>query len=46
MAESNLEYVTNRSHQIELNDNRSRIRVVDPNYITQFVRKCRKLINE
>ena len=46
VAESNLEYVTNRSHQIELNDNRSRIRVVDPNYITQFVRKFRKLINE
>lgn len=46
VAESDLAYVTNRSHQIELNDNRSRIRVVDPNYITQFVRKFRKLINE
>ena len=46
IAESNLAYITNRAHQIELNDNRSRIRIVDPNYITQFVRKFRKLINE
>ena len=46
VAESNLAYITNRAHQIELNDNRSRIRIVDPNYITQFVRKFRQLINE
>lgn len=42
---SDLAYVTYRSHEYELNDERSRIRYVVPNYIEQFVDAFEELIN-
>tara|TARA_B110000444_G_scaffold261313_1_gene312537 strand:+ start:1014 stop:1826 length:813 start_codon:yes stop_codon:yes gene_type:complete len=40
-----LSYVSNRSHVIEENDERSKLRYVDPNYINQFVNDFEDLIN-
>lgn len=40
-----LSYVSNRSHIIEENDERSQLRYVDPNYINQFVNDFEDLIN-
>jgi len=39
-----LSYVTNREHIIEENDERSKIRVVAPNSINDFVRRFKELI--
>lgn len=41
-----LSYVTNRAHIIEENDQNSKIRYVDPNYINKFVNQFEELINE
>jgi len=45
VAESDLAYQTYRDHEFELNEERSKIRYVDPNYIGQFVDKFKKSIN-
>lgn len=45
VSDSNLSYVSNRTHEFELNEERSKIRYVDPNYIGEFVNKFKKLIN-
>jgi hypothetical protein len=42
---SDLKYITNRAHLEESNDERSRMRVIAPEYITQFVDKFEELIN-
>ena len=41
-----LSYVTNRAHIIEENDEHSKIRYIDPNYINKFVNQFEELINE
>ena len=46
VAESNLAYKTYREHEFELNEERSKIRYVDPNYIEQFVNDFEELLNE
>jgi hypothetical protein len=43
--ESDLNYVTNREYLINSNDERSRMRVIDPQYIGQFVDKFEEIIN-
>ena len=43
--DSNLKYVSNRAYLEETNDNRSKIRVVDPNYMDQFVNTFEKILN-
>ena len=43
--ESNLKFVTNRSHLFALNEARSKMRVVDPNFIDQFVDLYEAAIN-
>ena len=45
VADSDVSYVTNRDHEFELNEERSKIRYIDPNYIGQFVDKYKKAIN-
>ena len=40
-----LSFDTNRSHIFAVNDARSKIRVIDPKYITQFVEKYEAIIN-
>ena len=45
VAESDLAYQTYRDHEFKLNEERSKIRYVDPNYIGQFVDKFKKSIN-
>ena len=45
VARSNLAYITYRDHEFELNEQRSKIRYVDPNYIGQFVDKFEEAIN-
>ena len=40
-----LSYVTYRDHEFELNEERSKIRYVDPNYIGQFVDKFEEALN-
>lgn len=45
VADSDVAYVTNRDHEFELNEERSKIRYIDPNYIGQFVDKYKKAIN-
>lgn len=42
---SEIDYVSNRENLIALNDKRSRIRVVDPSYIDQFIDKYETLLN-
>lgn len=46
VAESDLAYETYREHEFELNEERSKIRYVDPNYIEQFVNDFEELLNE
>ena len=41
-----LSYVTNRAHVIEENDERAKIRIIDPAYVEQFVDQFEELINE
>ena len=41
-----LSYVSNRSHIIEENDERTKIRIIDPAYVEQFVDQFEELINE
>ena len=43
--ESNLSYITYRAFETELNEKRSRIRYVVPQYINEFVDKFEELIN-
>lgn len=43
--ESQLSYVTNRDYIFETNELRSKIRVVDPNYIAKFVDRFETVIN-
>lgn len=45
VVESDLAYVTYRTHEYELNDERSKIRYVVPQYIEQFVDAFEELIN-
>jgi len=45
VARSDLAYITYRDHEFELNEERSKIRYVDPNYIGQFVDKFEEAIN-
>lgn len=42
---SELEFQTNRSYLFEVNEARSKIRVIDPKYITQFADKYEAIIN-
>jgi hypothetical protein len=42
---SELEFQTNRSFLFEVNEARSKIRVIDPKYITQFADKYEAIIN-
>lgn len=44
--EVNIKFITNRQHENELNDTRSFIRYISPQYIQEFVRKYENLINE
>ena len=44
-ASSNLSYVSNRSYVNELNEERSRIRVIDPQFIDKFAEDFEKLLN-
>ena len=43
--ENNLSYVSNRAWLENANDERSRMRVIDPQYISQFVDKFEELVN-
>lgn len=45
VAESDLAYVSYRAHEEELNETRSRIRYVTPQFINQFVDQFEELIN-
>lgn len=42
---SELEFQTNRSYLFEVNEARSKIKVIDPKYITQFADKYEAIIN-
>ena len=44
--ENFISFQTYREYEVELNDQRSQIRVVDPKYIGQFVQRFKQLINE
>jgi len=44
-SSSNLSYQTNRSYVTELNEERSRIRVVDPAYIDRFADEFERILN-
>ena len=44
--ESDLAYQTYRDYEFELNESRSKIRYIDPNYIEQFVNDYEELLNE
>lgn len=46
VSETNIKFITNRQYEIELNDSRSQMRYIDPEYIQDFVRKYENLINE
>src|SRR5210317_537250 len=46
VADSDVAYVTNRTHEFELNEDRSKIRYIDPNYIGQFIDSFKKAINK
>ncbi len=46
VEDANIAFITNRQYEIELNEERSRIRYIDPAYIQDFVRKYENLINE
>ena len=46
IADSDLAFVSNRTHEFLLNEDRSKIRYVDPNYIAQFVDTFKKAINK
>lgn len=46
VPESDLAYETYREHEFELNEERSKIRYIDPNYIEQFVNDFEELLNE
>jgi len=46
VEDANIAFITNRQHEIELNEERSRIRYIDPEYIQDFVRNYENLINE
>ena len=43
--DSNLAYISNRAYLEETNDSRSKIRVIDPNYMDQFVNTFEKILN-
>ncbi len=43
--DSNLKFVSNRAYLEETNDQRSKIRIVDPNYIDRFVNTFEKILN-
>jgi len=44
--QSDLAYQTYRDYEFELNEQRSKIRYIDPNYIEQFVNDFEELLNE
>lgn len=44
--EANIKFISNRQHENELNEARSFIRYISPQYIQEFVRKYENLINE
>ena len=44
--DSDLAFVSNRTHEFELNEERSKIRYVDPNYIAQFVDAFKTSLNQ
>lgn len=45
-AEASLKYVTNRAYVNRLNEERSKIRVINPNFIGRFVEEFENLLNE
>lgn len=45
IADSELSYVSYQQHEIELNEERSQIKIIDPNYIGQFAKTFENLIN-
>ena len=46
VADSDVLFVSNRTHEFELNEERSKIRYVDPNYIAQFVNAFKTSVNK
>lgn len=44
-AESDLSFISNRAHLEDANESRSKMRVVSPQYISQFVDKFEELLN-
>ena len=44
--DNDLAFVSNRTHEFDLNEERSKIRYVDPNYIGQFVSAFKKAIKK
>lgn len=46
VSEGSLAFETYRTHEIELNEERSRIRYISPEFINQFVDKFETLIND
>lgn len=44
--DSDVSHVTYRTYEFELNEERSKIKYVDPNFIGQFIDKYKKLINK
>jgi len=45
IADSELSYVSYQQHEIELNEERSQIKIIDPNYIGQFAKTFENLLN-
>lgn len=46
IATNNLTFKTNRAYLFDLNEQRSKIRVIDPNFIDEFAKDFETLINE
>lgn len=45
IADSELSYISYQQHEIELNEERSQIKIIDPNYIGQFAKTFENLLN-
>ena len=43
---SDISYVTNREYLFQTNESRSKIRIIDPQFIDQFAEAYEKMINE
>ena len=45
IADSELSYISYQQHEIELNEERSQIKIIDPNYIGKFAKTFENLLN-